>query len=61
MARPKNHDLEKKTLNLRKGDFEKLAALHPHPGPSVMLRKIISAYVDSKAGENRTSNLDIKL
>lgn len=46
MPPPKNHDLVKKTLNLRRGDFEAMASLFPSLEPSQAIRQLISAFVD---------------
>lgn len=46
MPRAKNQDLIKKTLNLRAGDWEKLSELFPKHGPSIAVRKVVSAFVD---------------
>lgn len=46
MARRKTEDLQKHTLNLRRGDMDKLALLFPGRNPSVVLRQIISKFLD---------------
>ena len=46
MARNKTEELKKHTLNLRDGDMEALAALFPKFHPSVMVRKIVSKFID---------------
>lgn len=46
MAKSKNTDLIKKTLNLRQGDFEKMANLFPNVGGSIAIRELISKFVD---------------
>ena len=46
MARKKVEELKKHTLNLRDGDMEALAALFPRFNPSVMVRKIVSKFID---------------
>lgn len=46
MARKKAEDLKKHTLNLRDGDMEALAELFPRFNPSVMVRKIVSKFID---------------
>lgn len=47
MAKPKNHDLKKHTLNLRAGDMEAMRDLFPGKDASGMVRQIISAFVDN--------------
>jgi len=46
MARPKTEDLQKHTLNLRAGDLAAIKALFPRQDSSVMVRRIISKFVD---------------
>lgn len=46
MARPKIEDLQKHTLNLRAGDLAAIKALFPRQDPSVMVRRIVSKFVD---------------
>lgn len=63
MARVKTEELKKHTLNLREGDMEALAVLFPRFHPSVMVRKIVSKFVDRArdVDENKVApdNLDI--
>lgn len=46
MSTPTDPDLEKKTLNLRKGDFEAMNELFPKLKPSVSIRRLISSFID---------------
>jgi hypothetical protein len=46
MGRPKTEELQKHTLNLRTGDLEALATLFPRQPPSIIVRRIISKFVD---------------
>ena len=46
MARKKVEELKKHTLNLREGDMEALAELFPRFNPSVMVRRIVSKFID---------------
>lgn len=46
MARGKDEDLQKHTLNLRTGDMEQLGLLFPRSPPSVIARQIISRFID---------------
>ena len=63
MARKKVEELKKHTLNLREGDMEALAELFPRFNPSVMVRKIVSRFIDQtrQVPENKIDhkNLDI--
>jgi len=47
MSRQKTEELKKHTLNLRDGDVEAIAQLFPNKSPSVVIRKIVSKFVDS--------------
>jgi hypothetical protein len=59
MARGKDEDLQKHTLNLRTGDIEQLALLFPRFPPSVVARQIISRFIDQtkKAAETGDQSL----
>ena len=46
MARPKTEDLQKHTLNLRSGDLVAIKELFPKKDPSVMVRRLVSKFVD---------------
>jgi len=46
MVKHKVEELHKHTLNLRAGDMEAIAQLFPGKSPSVIIRRIISRYVD---------------
>lgn len=46
MGRPKTEELKKHTLNLRAGDMEALDELFPKYASSVMVRRIVSKFVD---------------
>ena len=64
MPRPKG-DIEKKTLNLRTGDFKKMGELFPSYGPSQAIRELISRFVDKHyvepdASDTELENLDLK-
>ncbi|MBM61935.1 MAG: hypothetical protein CL484_03165 [Acidobacteria bacterium] len=58
MPRAKNDTLIKKTMNFRKGDFEKMEALFPDKNPSVSIRDLVSAFVD-KHYSKPASTVDI--
>lgn len=47
MARKSVDDLKKHTLNLRAGDIDTLAQLFPRQNPSVIVRNLVSKYVDA--------------
>lgn len=46
MRRKAPYDLEKVTLNLRKGDADFIAQHHPQHGYQVAIRLLIASYVD---------------
>ena len=50
-------DLQKHTLNLRQGDFEKMAHLFPDVGPSVAVT-LISKFVDKHYADPRAAEVD---
>lgn len=59
MARTKVEDLQKHTLNLRAGDMKALEELFPNRGASVMVRKIVSKFVDqTRKVQEQTVKLD---
>jgi hypothetical protein len=47
MPRKSADDLQKHTLNLFRGDMDKLRALFPDQEPSVLVRDIIRATIDN--------------
>lgn len=50
MARRKTDELQKHTLNLRSGDVDTLQSLFPSMQATVIIRRIVSKFVDkSKA------------
>ena len=61
MPAKKSEDLQKHTLNLRAGDFDRLGELLPELGPSGARRRIISSLIDkhhkSVAGNIRLDDL----
>jgi hypothetical protein len=63
VARKKVEDLQKHTLNLRAGDMKKLEELFPRFGASVMVRKIVSKFIDqtSQVPENKVPTKDLSL
>ena len=63
MGRKKAEELKKHTLNLREGDMEALAELFPRFNPSVMVRRIVSRFIDQtrKVSENKVEPKDLEL
>ena len=56
----KNVDLKKHTLNLREGDFDRMAMLFPKLGGSVSIRTLVSNYVDKAEAALPTPKLPVK-
>lgn len=54
MAKPKS-DLQKHTLNLRPGDFDKMGSLFPELGASRAIRTLIERFVDKNYSTKPTS------
>jgi hypothetical protein len=46
MAREKTLSMQKHTLNLREGDYEKMAELFPDLGGGPAIRQLVSKFVD---------------
>mgnify|MGYP003522887926 CR=1 FL=1 len=51
MAKAKDVDLQKHTLNLRQGDYDKLGQLFVELGAGPAIRQIVSAFVDKHYGK----------
>lgn len=60
MAR-KTENLQKHTLNLRAGDVDELARLFPRHQTSVLIRTLVSNFVDKVASSEPSSEINIKL
>lgn len=45
MRRKEDFELEKVTLNLRKGDFERLRGLHGRLGASKVIRELVMGHI----------------
>ena len=59
MGRPKTNDLQKHTLNLRAGDMKRLGELFPNRSPSVMIRRLVSTFIDRiDAPEETPASID---
>lgn len=63
MARKKTEELRKHTLNLRAGDMEALKELFPKYDASVMVRRIVSKFIDKarEVPENKIDTPDLTL
>ncbi len=60
MGISKNVDLKKHTLNLREGDFDRMALLFPKLGGSVAIRTLVSNYVDKAEAAIPTPKTEVK-
>jgi hypothetical protein len=56
-------ELQKHTLNLREGDYEKIATYMPDVPTAIVIRRIISRFVDNleASGGTLDSTVEIKL
>lgn len=66
MAPRKTENLEKKTMNFRQGDFALVKQIFPQRDESVMVRKILSAFLDrhmqaAQAAEPETVGVEINI
>ena len=61
MARRKNDDLQKVTLNLRRGDMSKMAEMFPDIGSSVAIRTLVSTYLDKYYRTSSPKDIDANL
>ncbi len=59
-----SNNLQKKTLNLRNGDWDYLEMMYQGQGigPSIVIRTLIAKFVDqAKAQTQQNENLDVKV
>lgn len=66
MSRRKEPEpLEKETINLFRGDFEKLQTLHPTMGAGKVIRLLVRAHLDkvqaSAEQETQTPRMEVEL
>lgn len=58
----KNSDLQKHTLNLRRGDYDAIASYYPEVSTSIIIRRVISAFVDQiEAGGETSINAAVEI
>ena len=57
----KSEDLQKHTLNLRSGDYERLQSLYPNLGAAVVIRQLVSNYLDRDKSEIDTKNMELDI
>jgi len=60
MRRRESYQLEKVTLNLRKGDFERLRSLHGRLGASKVVREIVIGHI-KRVEENVAQKIQTKI
>ena len=57
-----NDDLQKHTLNLFAGDYEKLQQLYPDHGAGPIIRSVIRKFLEQcEAGQHETPNVESQL
>lgn len=56
-----SENLKKHTLNLREGDYERLQSLYPELGAAVVIRKLVSNYLDRDKVEIDTQQMEVNL
>jgi hypothetical protein len=62
MKRKQPFDLEKVTINIRKGDFARLRELHPQLGSGPVIARLVIGYlakVDAKLAEGGASEAEM--
>lgn len=58
----KNEDLQKHTLNLFAGDYDRLQALFPDLSAAVVIRKIVREFADKcEAGTHNVPNIEVDI
>lgn len=63
MRRKEDYELEKVTLNLRRGDFERLRGLHGRLGASKVVRELVMGHikrVDERVSQKAPATISIK-
>lgn len=50
-------ELQKHTLNLRPGDFDKMGELFPDLGSSVAIRTVLSKFIDKNYRETKLTEI----
>lgn len=59
---PRNSDLQKHTLNLHRGDFEKIADFYPDVPAATIIRKVIRRFVEQiEAGGEASLNAGVEI
>jgi len=56
MSKSRDPSLQKHTMNLRRGDFDKMGELFPQLGPSKALRQLVQKFVDKHYAKQETTN-----
>lgn len=57
----KNEELQKHTLNLRRGDYERLQSLYPEVGAGAVIRRLVSSFLDRDATTVNSDNLEVSV
>jgi hypothetical protein len=53
--------LQKKTLNLYEGQYDKLAAMYPSTDPAKSIRDILQAHIEAFERLNPTPKVEVKI
>lgn len=61
MARSTDVQLQKHTLNLREGDWERLASYYPDIPTSTIVRMIVSRYVEQIEEHGASPNAQVEI
>ncbi len=57
----KTEDLQKHTLNLRRGDYERLQGLYPEIGAGAVIRRIVSNFLDRDSSGVDSKNVEVSV
>lgn len=58
---PDETDLQKHTLNLYRGDYEKLRAAYPDIGAAVVIRRVIRKFIDRIEASAGETDVDLSI
>jgi hypothetical protein len=57
----KNEELQKHTLNLHRGDYEKLQSMFPDLGAGPVIRQIVRNFIERAEAETQTTRPQISI
>jgi hypothetical protein len=60
---PRSDDLQKHTLNLFEGDYEKLQSYYPDVGAGPIIRRVVRSFLEQieKEGVGNDINVEVKI